>query len=543
MKKERLFRVIALFTSAVLVFSMTSVTAFATETSPVIVHGGERTVDSVVVSDEVEHAVMVTDGGSVEVQGDVIYAPDTTHGTAVWVEDEESKVEISGNVGSVANGVLAKNEDAEIYIKGSLEADDVAIVAQNGAMVTIDGSVVQSGDGVEATGDDTSVFIQGDLNAYDTGIVAAGDSLVVVGGSVNDTELGARIEGGKVVVGGNMNTDGVGAVLTTGGTLLVGGDVTGDGYGIGFDMSHDPSTTGSDYEVVVEGTLKAEDEDGYALFLVPPASTPSSELHILVYKIEASDGHVVYVHEGTEEMVETVKNAIDYIIRYQDPDNAGNMSGYEDQYFGEGNSYKTIKKNGSITISLNSDYYIQGSNDITITPNSDGTYSITMKEGSFGGIDIQVLKRAIEEVTGGGGEDPGTPSEENTPAPAAVVVRNSSVAALSQAPGAVVPARTVSFNVSDVTPEQMKAAIVENIAATPAGGALRIETDQVSCLDAAMLQAFAEKGNIDLELIFTYNGQKMRVVIPRGTDIHRLLDAKGYCGFLRLADLLGFQLV
>ncbi|MCR5155152.1 MAG: hypothetical protein K6C96_00545 [Butyrivibrio sp.] len=86
----------------------------------------------------------------------------------------------------------------------------------------------------------------------------------------------------------------------------------------------------------------------------------------------------------------------------------------------------------------------------------------------------------------------------------------------------------------------MKDAIIENIAATPDDGVLRIETDRVSCLDTAMLQAFAEKGNIDIELIFTYNGQKIRVFIPRGTDISSLLDKDGYCGYLNLAKVLGY---
>lgn len=97
----------------------------------------------------------------------------------------------------------------------------------------------------------------------------------------------------------------------------------------------------------------------------------------------------------------------------------------------------------------------------------------------------------------------------------------------------------MSLNVSELTPAQLQTAVVDNISSTPSGGTLRIETTAASCFDKKMLETFAQKGDIDIEVLFTYGGKKLRVVIPAGYDITKLLDEKGYCGYLRLAEILG----
>ena len=75
------------------------------------------------------------------------------------------------------------------------------------------------------------------------------------------------------------------------------------------------------------------------------------------------------------------------------------------------------------------------------------------------------------------------------------------------------------------------------------GTSLRIETDQVSVFDTKMIEAIAANPTIDVEVLFTYNGRKLRVVIPAGYEVKSLLDQNGYCGYLRLAMILGSQIV
>ena len=94
-----------------------------------------------------------------------------------------------------------------------------------------------------------------------------------------------------------------------------------------------------------------------------------------------------------------------------------------------------------------------------------------------------------------------------------------------------------------LTDAQYKDAVIKNLSATPAGGLFRLETDRIACFDRAMLEAFAKKGNVDMEVLFPLGGKKLSVMIPAGTDINKLLDDKGYCGFLRLLAILGGEIV
>ncbi len=104
-------------------------------------------------------------------------------------------------------------------------------------------------------------------------------------------------------------------------------------------------------------------------------------------------------------------------------------------------------------------------------------------------------------------------------------------------------ARTASFKMAQLTDAQYKDAVISNISATPAGGLFRVETDRIATFDRTMLEAFAKKGNVDLEVLFPLGGKMFSVMIPAGTDINKLLDDKGYCGFLRLLSILGGEIV
>ncbi|MBQ7469054.1 MAG: hypothetical protein IJS76_01425 [Pseudobutyrivibrio sp.] len=90
-----------------------------------------------------------------------------------------------------------------------------------------------------------------------------------------------------------------------------------------------------------------------------------------------------------------------------------------------------------------------------------------------------------------------------------------------------------------VTPIQYRESVVQNVATAPASGAFNIETDRVSYFDTNMINAIAARPDIDVNVVFMYNGKKMKVTIPAGYDVKTLLDSNGYCGFLRLMSILG----
>ena len=129
--------------------------------------------------------------------------------------------------------------------------------------------------------------------------------------------------------------------------------------------------------------------------------------------------------------------------------------------------------------------------------------------------------------------------------PQLVVVSTDAGAALptTELGEAPVPTKTISLDMSKFTPAQYKEAVISTIQNVGAGGNLVIETNEVSCFDAAMIETLASRNDISVNVVFKYNGQKILVVIPAGYNVKDLLDENGYCGFLRLADRLGFTVI
>ena len=108
---------------------------------------------------------------------------------------------------------------------------------------------------------------------------------------------------------------------------------------------------------------------------------------------------------------------------------------------------------------------------------------------------------------------------------------------------AAVPTKTLALDISTVTPAQYKEAVENTIQSVGAGGNLVLETSVVSCFDTAMIETLASRNDISVDVVFMHNGQKMLVRIPAGYDVKTLLDENGYCGFLRLADILGYSII
>lgn len=108
---------------------------------------------------------------------------------------------------------------------------------------------------------------------------------------------------------------------------------------------------------------------------------------------------------------------------------------------------------------------------------------------------------------------------------------------------AVAETKTVSLELSKVTPEQYVEVIRNTVQSVPMQGVAVIETNEVATFDRHIVEAMAERPDVSYTIVFKDAGVKKRVIIPAGYDVQSLLDENGYCGFLRLAAILGFTII
>ena len=549
MNRKFLMRVTAVATAALFGLSLPTMNVLAApETETVIASDGDDiTVESVEVEDVT--GITASDGGIVKVEGDVVVTGDSYFGVQ---SQDGAEVEIGGNVNYTGIG----------------EA-----VAANGGNVTVTGDVISSG-----------------------------EIGILVEPSFSDSTLN-----GNVSVGGNVVAEDVAISTDSKGVVTVGGDATGS-TAVKI-MASSENATGS---IEVGGTLKSNSDDGYAILIASydnddTETVISSLPEITIYKIDVSNENNTIgtdiirpydyseVPEGVEwgtpeyeafvdtkrfsnseasEVVEAVKNAINYIIKA------------DDQVLKDGVKIDgtTMTMAETVSIALAGGYALDKNNssNITIVSEENGTIRIRLSS-ALGGTYIKAIQQAAQEASQGNGQGTSesqqeqsssdtsssvniivevVPAEENVQetasqpeaapssdrygAPEGTVKLSTGSALAPIAPaieGAAAPARAVALKVTELTPSQFQNAVVDSISSTPAGETLRIETDTAACFDRKMLETFATRSDIDVEVLFTYNGQKLRVVIPAGFDINQLLDENGYCGFLRLASILGSQVI
>ena len=174
--------------------------------------------------------------------------------------------------------------------------------------------------------------------------------------------------------------------------------------------------------------------------------------------------------------------------------------------------------------------------------------------GTSGGTVTVVVDNSVSVVSGGDdNESPQSVSgSSSSEAPAGAITislpRTNAATAVAAAGPSVLganreAARAISLKMSKLTDAQYKDAVIKNLSATPAGGLFRLETDRISCFDRAMLETFAKRSNVDMQVLFPLGSKKISITIPAGYDINKLLDKKGYCGFLRLLAILGGEIV
>lgn len=403
--------------------------------------------------------------------------------------------------------------------------NSTAISAGTDQVILVEGDVDATGQnstGVQAT-DNAIVYVKGDVDGTANDVVTDGDATVVIGGNVVDkTSVDVKIT--------PDNDDHKGDVAVM-------GTVTNDiGAAIQIDTGNN---TYSSLDDILDD--------------IPDIS---------VYKV---DGQIVSSSGGnaSEALNEAVMNAINYFVL---SDFAGYSLDFQDDGHEHSKSFRGVGE--APTVRLNDTFYLYtsytegqtidaGENVALVRDSGNGSYEFRVITPG-GGIllrktfhivptsydnegNVETYKVVVPENTSSIVTDASSESTVVNTGYFAIVDTRSA----ADAPAAIAaisgdkPAHTVSLTMSTMTPSQYQAAVVNHVGNTPAGGAFNIETDTISCFDRTMISAIASRPDIEVNVVFTYQGKKMKVTIPAGYDVNKLLDENGYCGFLRLMSILG----
>ena len=503
-----------------------------------------------------------------------------TGNESTGIDTYGSTVDIGGNVTASEMGVFA--EESEIHVRGSVDGGTAGVYAIDKSNITIDGDVSGTGIAVGAlsstvtiTGDVTSdgseAYESGDLYFSGTGI-ATQASRVFVGGNVtagyNGVKIGLNPEEDEyddendddtdsetyVVIKGTItaengiaitawDTNTADDVMNALPTLYIYQIASDNPILIGNEKMDDDALSALTQTVTenINYIIKSDD----AITIDPTSVTNYMDFYTTrlnnAFTFTVADGYefntnhsdtftTVY-NETTGKWTATLTSVNGGInLTTINPNGGANEEGNNEQNQNE-NPDNHNGQNGNAD--NNND---QNGHDGNADDNND-------QNGHDGNADDNNDRNNDQDIVSLSADQ--APSIVNTGfygAPLGAITVSSGAGLSNAAPaveGAAAPSRVLSLNVSELTPAQLQTAVVDNISSTPSGGTLRIETTTASCFDQKMLETFAQKGDIDIEVLFTYGGKKLRVVIPAGYDITKLLDEKGYCGYLRLAEILG----
>ncbi len=531
-------KVLATITATLMVITMAmapATTAFATEnegdlTTPIYVN--EESTPQERIADSV-----TTDKGD----------------TAVYAEGENANVTVNDEVN--ASGVRVSTEtDGSISYTGA-----TAVSANDGATVTV-GSADEPGNvtgvraGVSAHDEGTTVTVNGNVTA------TGSDHTVMAWNS----ETGAYDTPTNTVRGTAVMTEGDG-------DILIDGDVSGI-TGINVTLDND-DVKGS---ITITGTVSST---GNALSIMnPPVTTPFNDLAdvmddlptITVYELNGGVWANAYTKDSNNQSQvisgaqQEILSAINYIIKEEDP----TVTQYGLTVYGENLSslnvnsqtYKTVHTQQSFEVIANDipdTYTIDNcKGNVRVEELGDGKFRLTLTNLA-GGINIKAVLRpvaapVVEETTNNDKKPEPVYEvqiEEVTPVVTDATQSTTGVVAVTTAAADATPdvaaisgdkaAKTVAIDLGKVTPVQYRETVISNVATAPANGAFNITTDRVSYFDKNMIEAIASRPDIDVNVVFVHNGVRYKVVIPAGYNVKTLLDANGFCGYLRLLDLLG----
>lgn len=548
MQKKFLVNVTAIATAFTMV-AAPSITAFATEPTDTSSEAPSTTAET--TSTTAEAATTSEPATPAEPAATTQYSADPTNvvNSDIKISDGTTAVSATAAGTSITvNGNIEQKGDHESSSSSGQKAVSTTVVADNGATVTINGNIVGEKEVVQAF-DGSTVTVNGNINAvgyksihsqYDqdgklVGTYETRDSYGVTGTNDSNVTVSGKIDSWSTSVNFSM-TD------VPGGSITVGDTITSvNGYGLYLINDMIAGETLSVTYLNEEQALRA-----LPTITVYEVNAPSKSTPIAV-AVQSSQNTFLNIQDDLEA-------AINYIIKKEEGITYADSS--EISLADDTHKYDTIKQGGTFKVNatVNPGYYLDAGQNVQVTNNGDGTYTLLFKndqDKSKGGIYVRALLIPRPAT-----EDDSEPEytvvvQDTTPvvtstnpiANGAIVVSNTTSAANTSSAIAAIsgtkPARTVSYNIATVTPAQYKASVIENVAAAPAGGAFNIETDRVSCFDRNMIEAIASRPDIDVNVVFTYGGKKLKVTIPAGYNVRSLLDEGGYCGFLRLMALLG----
>lgn len=445
----------------------------------------------------------------------------------------------------------ALNEDGEDSLK--------TLGAYGGQTVTVNGDVTSSTTvnsaiddknnpyspvAVEAIDNGSSLVVNGDVSSANTGAIWADGGTVSVTGNVTSNAAEEPVvstgeNGGTVNVGGNVTAaSGVGiisvdgnstikvdgsvssngsdspAILTNGSSsIMVGKEVSGD---TGIVIQIDDSNGRGKVEVL--GTVKST-VGNHSVITIETDKTDKEELvaalpTIIVGSLEgAAESPEDYLWISSEESMqqgsadevyEAVFSRLLYYIAQDKFANASlSVSGAND--YADGGWTSNEGKRLTVTITAADGYEVSDVSGTDVVKNADGTYTVLVQRGK--GIDLNALISAIAKA------------QKDVPGDGAAAV-------------VVIPSYTVAQ-------KAFQAAIIAQQQTLPAGGTLTLEMKDCISFNKKTFEALSKRNDVDIEVVYMWQGKKYRVVIPAGYDILSLLDKNGYCGCLYLNSIFG----
>lgn len=469
-----------------------------------------------------------------------------------------------------ADEVITEKQDFSDGADHSVDADinvatenyDYAVNVSNNSSLTINGDV-EANRAVNV--DNGSVTINGDIYAPKNGVNVTNGSVVVNGSIQGIGSLNNVRENSDLTVN-NGDIDGWVEIRENNSTLNV---TAGNVYDqISFKGE---SNVGS--SATVNGNVKA-------IYILGPEDIKSASFENLVNNLpevtiysENSDKGKGYYQADDEEskelrfkLSEELNKRINYIVRVSDSaaENV-TISGYTTK-----SGYNTAVQGTELIVTPKvavEDGYelvVTAGRWATVTKNEDGSFVITV--ASLGDLTIDATIREIIKAIESGAvsvnegetavveiDDYRDPSQ--APEGAIVVATGTTpdsgalleLAPIANVTDAVIPARAVSYQITNITPYQYINSVVENANATPAGETLRISVDRVSCFNLSQMRAFANNG-IGVELIYNSNGLRKRIRIPAGFDLDSFAKTpdgfyRDYMGYDYLASVFGFSII
>lgn len=431
-------------------------------------------------------------------------------------------VNVNGDVTSQSGGAISA-DNGTVKVTGNVSSggeEDSAVVAANGSTVEIGGDVTNTGTGRGT--DEESGSTYGTSNGIDvtqqSTVKVGGDVTVSSGTGMNVNGENDSTDKGQVVVDGSVSSAQDAAIITNAASkITVGEDVTGNtgitirlnGTGGNVEVLGTVKSTKDNASVIV---IETEEQDKDAIAAALPeiivgslegaAGTP--EDYLWISSVDGDEEDMTEEQQKQrDEVYEAVYQQILYYISKDKFDNATlsvtgantHNNGYTSN---EGNSLK-------VTIATADGYEIRSVSGTSVVENADGTYTVVVQRGK--GIDINAvisaIVRAQQESSG----------SDDTPV-------------------IVVPAYAAAQ-------EQFQAAIAAQLKTLPAGSTLTLDMKEFISFNRKTFEKLSQRKDVDIQIIYTWNGKRYLVVIPAGYDILSLLDANGYCGCLYLNSIFG----